>query len=255
MRKDMTDMRRDMSNLSMEQRGRTNIGGHVATQRGYVSYNPHVPYETPVQSTHHFYNGGGHTTPRGQRHGGLGGRGYQRPHEEFRGGEAWYEDNFGVKKDGYPNGEDGKLQAPITRARARRIKEKHDQIAQGLIMAIEETMKEGLKLKNEGLEDDGNLPKFLMVQCLNLEQLIEQIIRERIQEEARTEPTIGFQSIMDLCTEDLPCADGMARGMMTLIEESMKEGLKFKIKDFEDGYNFPVAHDSHFKQGLTNGAR
>ncbi|KAI5648421.1 hypothetical protein M9H77_34426 [Catharanthus roseus] len=57
MRKEIGDTGRDMTNLSMEQRGRSNIGGHVTphTQRGYGSYNSHVPYETPVQSTHQFY--------------------------------------------------------------------------------------------------------------------------------------------------------------------------------------------------------
>ncbi|KAI5672425.1 hypothetical protein M9H77_12789 [Catharanthus roseus] len=67
MRKEMEDMRRDMTNLFMEQRGRSNIGGHVTphTQRGYGSYNPHVPYETTIQSTHQCYGGGRHLTPRG----------------------------------------------------------------------------------------------------------------------------------------------------------------------------------------------
>ncbi|KAI5663915.1 hypothetical protein M9H77_23238 [Catharanthus roseus] len=32
----------------------------------------------------------------------LGGRGHQRPHEEFRSNEAWHEDNLGVEEDGYP---------------------------------------------------------------------------------------------------------------------------------------------------------
>ncbi|KAI5663949.1 hypothetical protein M9H77_23272 [Catharanthus roseus] len=65
---------------------------------------------------------------------------------------------------------DEKPQGPIIRVRARRIKGKDDQIAQGLMTAIEETMKEGLKFKNKGLEDDGNPPKLLIVQCLNLKQ-------------------------------------------------------------------------------------
>ncbi|KAI5650305.1 hypothetical protein M9H77_36310 [Catharanthus roseus] len=65
--------------------------------------------------------------------------------------------------------EDEKLQGPITRARAKRIKEKDDKVAHGLMIAIEENMKEGLKFKNEGLEG-GNPPKLLIVQCLNLEQ-------------------------------------------------------------------------------------
>ncbi|KAI5676838.1 hypothetical protein M9H77_07788 [Catharanthus roseus] len=33
-----------------------------------------------------------------------------------------------------------------------------DQVAHGLMIAIEKTMKEGVKFKNEGLEDDGNPP-------------------------------------------------------------------------------------------------
>ncbi|KAI5682069.1 hypothetical protein M9H77_03297 [Catharanthus roseus] len=99
MRKDMMDMRRDMTKLSMEQRGRSNIGEHVTphTQRGYGSYIPHVPYETPVQSTNQIYIISRHTTPRGGRRGRLGRRGYQRPHEEFKRNEAWHKDNLGLE--------------------------------------------------------------------------------------------------------------------------------------------------------------
>lgn len=46
---------------------------------------------------------------------------------------------------------DEKLQGPIKRARERRINEKDDKVAHGLMITIEETMKEGLKFKNEGL--------------------------------------------------------------------------------------------------------
>ncbi|KAI5654321.1 hypothetical protein M9H77_31508 [Catharanthus roseus] len=97
--KDMTDMRRDKTNLCMEHRGRRNMGGDVTphTQRGYRSYNPRSPYETAVQSTHQFYDGGRPTTPRGGRHGELGGRAYQRPHEEFQRDEPWHEDNLGIE--------------------------------------------------------------------------------------------------------------------------------------------------------------
>ncbi|KAI5652881.1 hypothetical protein M9H77_30068 [Catharanthus roseus] len=66
------------------------------------------------------------------------------------------------------------IQGPITRARARRIKEKDDKVAYRFMIAIEETMKEGLKFKNEGMEHDGNPPKLFMVQRLNLEQPMEQ---------------------------------------------------------------------------------
>ncbi|KAI5653730.1 hypothetical protein M9H77_30917 [Catharanthus roseus] len=61
-----------------------------------------------------------------------------------------------MKQDGQG---DEKLQIPIKRARARRTKGKDDKIAQGLMMAIEETIKKGLNFNNEGLEDDGNPPK------------------------------------------------------------------------------------------------
>ncbi|KAI5663996.1 hypothetical protein M9H77_23319 [Catharanthus roseus] len=79
--------------------------------------------------------------------------------------------------------ENEKLQGPITRARADRIKKNDDQVAHGLMIAIEETMKEGLKFKNGGLEDDGNHPKLLMIQCINLEQPMEKIRRGTNQEE------------------------------------------------------------------------
>ncbi|KAI5652279.1 hypothetical protein M9H77_29466 [Catharanthus roseus] len=68
---------------------------------------------------------------------------------------------------------DEKLQGSM--ARARKIKENDYKVAHGLMIAIEETMKDGLKFKNEVLEDDENPPKLLMVQCLNLEQPMEQI--------------------------------------------------------------------------------
>ncbi|KAI5680987.1 hypothetical protein M9H77_02214 [Catharanthus roseus] len=84
-RKDMTDMRRDITNLSMEHRDRRTI------------YNPHGPYDSPVQSTHQFYDGGRHTTPKGGRHGGLGDRGYEGPHEEFQKEKSWHEDNLEIE--------------------------------------------------------------------------------------------------------------------------------------------------------------
>ncbi|KAI5650447.1 hypothetical protein M9H77_36452 [Catharanthus roseus] len=67
-----------------------------------------------------------------------------------------------------------------------------------------------LRFKNEGLKDDENPPKLLMIQCLNLEQPMEQIGRERFQEEARTEPTVGrpciyrprsYRSKLSICPE------------------------------------------------------
>ncbi|KAI5649002.1 hypothetical protein M9H77_35007 [Catharanthus roseus] len=58
---------------------------------------------------------------------------------------------------------DEKFQGPITRARAKRIKENDDdQVAHELMIAIEETMREHLKFKNGGREDDRNHPKLLM---------------------------------------------------------------------------------------------
>ncbi|KAI5666899.1 hypothetical protein M9H77_16752 [Catharanthus roseus] len=63
----------------------------------------------------------------------------------------------------------------LMRARERRIKEKDDQITHGLMIKIDEPMKDGLQFKNEGLEDDGNPHKLLIVQCLHLQQTMEQI--------------------------------------------------------------------------------
>lgn len=62
--------------------------------------------------------------------------------------------------------EDEKLQGLITRAIASRIKEKDHKVAHGLLKAIDETMKVGLKLKNEGLMET---VLSCLVQCLNLE--------------------------------------------------------------------------------------
>ncbi|KAI5649096.1 hypothetical protein M9H77_35101 [Catharanthus roseus] len=70
-------------------------------------------------------------------------------------------------------------------ARARRIKEYDDKVAHGLMIAIEESMNKGLKFKNEGLDDDGNPSKLLVVHCVNLEQPMEHVGRERNQEEFR----------------------------------------------------------------------
>ncbi|KAI5672137.1 hypothetical protein M9H77_12501 [Catharanthus roseus] len=64
------------------------------TQRGYGKYNHHGSFETRVQSTYQFYDGSKHTTPRGGRTGGLGGRGCNRPEEEVSRHEPWHEDNM-----------------------------------------------------------------------------------------------------------------------------------------------------------------
>ncbi|KAI5663841.1 hypothetical protein M9H77_23164 [Catharanthus roseus] len=61
----------------------------------------------------------------------------------------------------------------LSNLRHRRITENYDKVAHGLMIAIKETMKEGIKFKNECLEDDRNLPKLFMVQYLNLEQPME----------------------------------------------------------------------------------
>ncbi|KAI5681048.1 hypothetical protein M9H77_02275 [Catharanthus roseus] len=52
MRNDIGDMRREINNLSIEHRCRSNIRGHVTphTHGGYKSHNPHVPHETIVQN-------------------------------------------------------------------------------------------------------------------------------------------------------------------------------------------------------------
>ncbi|KAI5666906.1 hypothetical protein M9H77_16759 [Catharanthus roseus] len=88
--REMREMRGDITNLSIEQRGQSHIKWHVNshTQRGYGNYNHHGLFGTLVQSTHQFYDGGRHTTPRGGRRGDLGERGSNRPQEEVPRHEA-----------------------------------------------------------------------------------------------------------------------------------------------------------------------
>ncbi|KAI5681689.1 hypothetical protein M9H77_02917 [Catharanthus roseus] len=49
-----------------------------------------------IQNSHPFHEVGYQERPqfRGGRRGGLGGRGYRRPQEEFPRHEAWHDDNF-----------------------------------------------------------------------------------------------------------------------------------------------------------------
>lgn len=95
MRKEMIDMRRDMTNLSMVQRGQNQGVGNITpnTQRGYGNFTLYGPYDVSTHSTYQFHDGGRHATS-GERQGGLGGRGINRPHEEFQTDEAWQNDNL-----------------------------------------------------------------------------------------------------------------------------------------------------------------
>ncbi|KAI5672634.1 hypothetical protein M9H77_12998 [Catharanthus roseus] len=68
-KREIRDMQRDISNLSIEQGSESHIEGHVNshTQRGDGNYNHHGSFEIPIQSTHRFYDSGRHTTPRDGR--------------------------------------------------------------------------------------------------------------------------------------------------------------------------------------------
>ncbi|KAI5681985.1 hypothetical protein M9H77_03213 [Catharanthus roseus] len=57
------------------------------------------------QNSHPFYEGGyqGRAKVRGGRRGGVGGRGYHRPQEQFPRHEAWHEDNLYEDDGDNPN--------------------------------------------------------------------------------------------------------------------------------------------------------
>ncbi|KAI5671345.1 hypothetical protein M9H77_11709 [Catharanthus roseus] len=59
----------------------------------------------PVQNSHPFHEDRyqGRPQVRGGRRGGLGGRGYNRPQEEFPRHEAWHEDNLYEEYGDNPN--------------------------------------------------------------------------------------------------------------------------------------------------------
>lgn len=59
---------------------------------------------------------------------------------------------------------------PVTRLRARKMKEHDDSITNGLLAFLEEAMKGGLKCKTESLEDSCKYLKLLMIHTLNKEK-------------------------------------------------------------------------------------
>ncbi|KAI5662518.1 hypothetical protein M9H77_21841 [Catharanthus roseus] len=61
----------------------------------------------------------------------------------------------------------GLIQGPITRVRTRKIMKYDVGLAKGMVAFIEETMKNGLKSKNEGIEDDGKPSKLLMTNSIS----------------------------------------------------------------------------------------
>ncbi|KAI5650406.1 hypothetical protein M9H77_36411 [Catharanthus roseus] len=74
---------------------------------------------------------------------------------------------------------DEKIQGPIVRPGAKKIKENDDHVAHGLMIAIEGTMNKGLKFKNGGLKDDRNHPKLLMKEKKGLEVELQVELRSR----------------------------------------------------------------------------
>lgn len=54
------------------------------SQGDYTNFTTYDPYDTTTQSTYQFYDGGRYEI-WGGRHSGLGGRGTNKPHEEFKG--------------------------------------------------------------------------------------------------------------------------------------------------------------------------
>ncbi|KAI5653076.1 hypothetical protein M9H77_30263 [Catharanthus roseus] len=97
-RRDVEELKKGKSSAIMEQRIGDNLGGFNSPhhQRPFDDVFTYRYHDMPVQNYHPFREVGYQGRPqfRGGRRGGLGGRGYHRPQEEFPRYEAWHEDNF-----------------------------------------------------------------------------------------------------------------------------------------------------------------
>lgn len=67
------------------------------------------------------------------------------------------------------------FKGPVTRARARKMKEHDDGVNNELLALVKEAIEEGLKFKMESLEDGCKPPKLPMIQVLNKGQQMEQV--------------------------------------------------------------------------------
>ncbi|KAI5664507.1 hypothetical protein M9H77_23830 [Catharanthus roseus] len=67
------------------------------------------------------------------------------------------------------------IHVPITRARAKKMKAYDYSLAKGMVAFNEETLKNELKSKNEGFEDEGKPPKLLMMYTISKEYSMEQV--------------------------------------------------------------------------------
>ncbi|KAI5648413.1 hypothetical protein M9H77_34418 [Catharanthus roseus] len=65
-------------------------------------------------------------------------------------------------------------------ARARKIKDYGDGLTKGMAALVEKAMKNGLKSKNDGIEDGGKPPKWFMIHAISNEQPMEQVGGEKV---------------------------------------------------------------------------
>ncbi|KAI5675892.1 hypothetical protein M9H77_06842 [Catharanthus roseus] len=81
----------------MEQRVGDNLGGYNSPhhQRPYDNVSTYGYHDMPVQHSHPIHDIGyqGRPQHKGGRRGGLGGKGYHRPQEEYPKQEVWHDDN------------------------------------------------------------------------------------------------------------------------------------------------------------------
>ncbi|KAI5653414.1 hypothetical protein M9H77_30601 [Catharanthus roseus] len=96
--RDVEELNKRKSSATMEHRVGDNLGRFHSPhhKRPFDDVSNYGYHDMPVQNSHPFYEGGfqGRPQARGGRRGGLGGRGYHRPQEEFQRHEAWHEDNL-----------------------------------------------------------------------------------------------------------------------------------------------------------------
>ncbi|KAI5663909.1 hypothetical protein M9H77_23232 [Catharanthus roseus] len=96
--RDVEELDKGKSSPTMEQRARDNLKGSNSPhhQRPFNNVSNYRFCNMPVQNSHPFYEGGYQGRPQvsGGRRGGLGGRGYYRPQEEYQRHELWHDDNF-----------------------------------------------------------------------------------------------------------------------------------------------------------------
>ncbi|KAI5672093.1 hypothetical protein M9H77_12457 [Catharanthus roseus] len=105
--RDVEEFKKGKSSATIEQRVGDKLGGFNSPHhhRPYDNISTYGYYDMPVQHSHpiHDFAYQGRPQHRGGRRGGLGGRGYHMPQEEYPRQEAWHDDNFYENNGDNPN--------------------------------------------------------------------------------------------------------------------------------------------------------